>query len=65
LGILIASVTIALPYIMLYRKSEFIQSIKDDFAVANLGADVNWGMIDTMPGIILLLGGHSFCNIQN
>jgi 4-amino-4-deoxy-L-arabinose transferase-like glycosyltransferase len=56
LGILIASVTIALPYIMLYRKSEFIQSIKDDFAVANLGADVNWGMIDAMPGIILLLG---------
>lgn len=55
-GLLISSAVIALPYIMNNRLGQLIKNINDDFAVHNLLANVSWGYLETLPGVVLLFG---------
>lgn len=59
-GFIIAVAAISLPIIMIHYKSEIIPLIKDEFAVMNIKANVNWQYVDTFPGIILLLSTLTF-----
>ncbi|MBK7212352.1 MAG: glycosyltransferase family 39 protein [Bacteroidales bacterium] len=54
---IVAIVAIALPFTMM-QKQKIIDSgmIKDDFAVANLGANVHWTGWESLIGIIFLAG---------
>ena len=55
IGVLIGSVLVALPYLMMI-KDRFIPLIKDPFAVANLQANVSWTFLDSIGGLVLLVG---------
>jgi 4-amino-4-deoxy-L-arabinose transferase-like glycosyltransferase len=55
LGILLASAFIAFPLIMAYNRAWLLSLIHDDFSKANFGADVQWGLGDAVPGVVLLV----------
>lgn len=55
IGILWALLLIALPIIGMY-KGKLYPYIKDPFAVGNFQAQVNWSMLESCWGVILLIG---------
>lgn len=54
-GSLIALALIVFPFMMI-RKDQWIGMIKDEFAVANLQAQIDWNLWDTLGGFLLLAG---------
>ncbi len=55
IGVLISTLLIIFPMLMM-NKLSWIEFIKDDFARANLDAVINWSIIDSLGGFILMLG---------
>lgn len=55
IGLLMSILFIAFPFFMKYKEN-WITLIKDDFAVANLQAVIDWDFTDTSGGFILLIG---------
>lgn len=48
-------IIIAIPFILKY-KEHFYKYIKDDFAVGNLAAEVNWTGFEGLVGVVLIFG---------
>jgi hypothetical protein len=53
MGLLWGTAMTAFPLLMKH-KDLWIDRVKDAFARANIAAPVQWGMVDTVPGLILL-----------
>jgi 4-amino-4-deoxy-L-arabinose transferase-like glycosyltransferase len=56
-GILYGIAVLLLPFLMIH-KNRILEAgwIKDEFAAANLQADVNWTGFEGVPGLILIIG---------
>lgn len=57
IGITLSLLITSIPFV-LKEKDKLLESgiIKDDFAIANLQADVNWSGLEAIAGIVLLIG---------
>ncbi len=55
LGILLASVLIAFPFFMKH-KAHWIHLVDDPFAVGNLNASIEWSVIDSIGGFVMVIG---------
>ncbi len=55
IGVLFSLVLIAFPFLM-NRKDQWIHLVKDAFAVGNLQAKIDWNIMDSSGGFILLAG---------
>ena len=55
IGVLLSLILISIPFVLL-QKEKWIHLVKDNFAKANLEADVKWNWLDSFGGIILLFG---------
>lgn len=55
IGGIIAFVLIAFPFLVMH-KEQFMPYIKDEFALANLQANVHWSGFESIGGVVLLLG---------
>jgi 4-amino-4-deoxy-L-arabinose transferase-like glycosyltransferase len=54
IGGIIALALTAFPFFMM-NKDKWIVYVKDEFAVANLQAEIDWTALDALPGLILFL----------
>lgn len=55
IGTLLALLLMLFPYLM-KNKQKWIHLVNDPFAVANLNAEIEWSYIDSIGGLIILVG---------
>lgn len=55
IGTLLSFILILFPYLM-KNKQIWIHLVKDPFAVGNLNANINWSILDSLGGFIILIG---------